>query len=127
MSRRALGVACALALGGCSGPSGSPDPAAALKLVPAPDGIDVAPTGREIGFGRHRPGAEAAVARVLGRPGRPAPCAAPGLSATGWPRTGLTLVFDARDAFVGWRTEGGPAPAPEASAGRTCEAIERAG
>ena len=125
MSRRALGVACALALGGCSGPAGSPDPA--RELVPAPGGIDVVPTGREIGFGRHRPGAEAAVARVLGRPGRPAPCAAPGLSATSWPRSGLTLVFDAREAFVGWRMEGGPARAPEASAGRTCEAIERAG
>jgi hypothetical protein len=98
-------------------------PARGPSLVPAAQGIDVAPTGQEIGFGRHRAGAVAAVARVLGR----APDAAAGppgcpLAAVDWPRDGLTLYFEGRDArFVGWRAgEGRTFPGEPRTAGRTC-------
>jgi hypothetical protein len=97
-------------------------PAHGLSLVPAAEGLDVAPLGQEIGFGRHRPGAVAAVARILGRdgvPARPAACPGGALEAVAWPREGLTLYF-AEEAFVGWRTVPGRRFAEAASAGRVC-------
>ncbi len=92
-----------------------------LTLVPAAQGIDVAPLGQEIGFGRHREGAVAAVSRVLGR--APEAVAAPpgcALEAAEWARDGLTMYFDG-DAFVGWRTVGAGAFAGAIrTAGRSC-------
>jgi len=97
-------------------------PADGLSLVPAAEGLGVAPLGQEIGFGRHRPGAVAAIARILGRegvPARPAACPGGALAAVAWPREGLTLYF-AEEAFVGWRTQPGRRFAESRSAGRVC-------
>ncbi len=98
-------------------------PARGLSLLPAAQGIDVAPTGQEIGFGRHRAGAITAVARVLGRP--PDAVATPpgcSLAEADWAREGLTLYFEGRDArFVGWRAgDGRTFPGEPRTAGRTC-------
>ena len=95
-----------------------------VTLVPAAEGLDVAGTGQEIGFGRHRPGAVAAVTRVLGRaPEAPvgrSDCPGGPLTEIAWPRAGLTLIF-AQDAFVGWQAgEGRRFPGPVRKAGRTC-------
>jgi len=95
-----------------------------VSLVPAAEGLDVAGTGQEIGFGRHRPGAIAAVTRVLGSgpaaPVRRIDCPGGPLTEVAWPREGLTLTF-AQGAFVGWQAgEGRRFPGPLRDAGRTC-------
>jgi hypothetical protein len=98
-------------------------PARGLTLVPAAQGLDVEPTGREISFGRHRAGAVASARRVLGHPpdrvGPPPGC--PLVAAT-WSRDGLTMFFEAHDdAFVGWRAGGGRTFDGEMRrAGRSC-------
>jgi hypothetical protein len=102
----------------------TPPASVGLSLVPAAGGLDVAGSGQEIGFGRHRPGAVAAVARVLGRaPQAPVgriDCPGGPLTVVAWPREGLTLTF-AQGAFVGWQAGLGSAfPGPVRSAGRTC-------
>mgnify|MGYP006296542785 CR=1 FL=1 len=117
-------LAAALALAACvPAPSDDAPRAEGLTLVPAARGIDVAPTGQEIGFGRHRVGTVAAVARVLGRaPDGVGAAHGCDLSAATWGRDGLTMYFAGPDAaFVGWRAGGGRtfAGVPE-SAGRTC-------
>jgi len=92
-----------------------------VTLAPAAQGIAVMPTGQEIGFGRHRPGAVGAVSRVLARaPEARAPPPGCTLAAAAWPRDGLTMYFDG-DAFVGWRAGGGRSfPGEPRSAGRVC-------
>lgn len=116
----ALGVA--LALGACAQPASNPSlPTTGLTIQPGAQGLDIVPVGQEIGFGRFRPGAEAAVARLLGSSGTPVPCAASGLSGTRWERDGLTMVFDAEGAFVGWQAgEGRRFSGPIQSAGVRC-------
>ncbi|MEM1428935.1 MAG: hypothetical protein AAGG09_05720 [Pseudomonadota bacterium] len=121
MTLGALGRAAALsvAVAGCAAPSNDTRaPARGPTIVPAPAGLDVAPLGQEIGFGRFQPGAVAAVTRVVGRsPATTGPrldCPGGPLTEVVWPREDLTLYF-ADQAFVGWRTSG-------SSAGRICGA-----
>jgi hypothetical protein len=115
-------LAAVLVLAACA-PAAPPAPPG-VTLVPAAEGLDVAGTGQEIGFGRHRPGAVAAVTRVLGRapeaPVARTDCPGGPLTEVVWPREGLALTF-ARNAFVGWQAgEGRSFPGPVRRAGRTC-------
>lgn len=100
------------ALAACAPSAEAPAPPSPFALVPAAGGLSVTGSGgREIGFGRDRPGALRTVARIEGRMPASAPCAAPGLEAFRT-RDGLDLIFTAT-SFVGWRN--GPA-----AAGRAC-------
>lgn len=105
-----------LALAGCAAPGrpAGPDPAPPriAALVPTATGVDIPGTGREIGFGRHLPGAEAALTRLYGPPAR-RPCAGGTILAVG----GVELHFTG-DTLTGWRT-------PEAAAGRMCASSGR--
>ena len=118
-------LAAVVVLAACApGPPDAPPVPPGVSLVPAAEGLDVAGTGQEIGFGRHRPGAVAAVTRVLGRAPEPPvgriDCPGGPLTEIAWPRAGLTLTF-AQDAFVGWQAgQGRRFPGPVRSAGRTC-------
>lgn len=102
MKGRGLGaVALAGLLSACG--AGVPDAGGEgrFSLVPAPGGLDVAGSGgREIGFGRDRPGVLETVARVEGRPPRPVSCAGGRSAAT--LRDGTVIVFEG-ETFVGWR------------------------
>ena len=109
MSRALAAVAAlGLALAGCAAPGGTgpgaapfggPDPVPARLAVPVPtrSGIDIPGTDREIGFGRHLPGAEAALTRLYGPPARRA---CPGGTILGI--GALELHFDG-ESFAGWR------------------------
>ena len=110
--RAAAALALALALAGCAG--GAPVPGGAdavpgrvLPPVPTERGVDVPGTGREIGFGRHLPGAEAALARLYGPPAR-RPCAGGTILSVG----ALDLHFRG-ETFAGWESG-------DARAGRLC-------
>ena len=65
--------------------------------VPTRSGIDIPGTGREIGFGRHLPGAEAALTRLYGAPVRRA-CRRGAILGIG----PLELHFEG-ESFAGWR------------------------
>ncbi len=82
-------------------------PARPSPPVPTATGVDIPGTGREIGFGRHLPGAEAALARVYGAPARRA-CGAGTVLTLG----ALELHFE-DEAFAGWRRG-------DETAGRPC-------
>ncbi|MEM7709586.1 MAG: hypothetical protein AAF264_02310 [Pseudomonadota bacterium] len=108
MIRRAAGLA--LVLGGCAAtePSTPPSP---LTLMPAAGGLDVVGSGgREIGFGRERPGAVESAIRVAGGSAEAVPCAAgrDGVRVD----ASLTMIFTGR-TFTGWETD-------EAAAGTPC-------
>ena len=82
-----------------------------LALVPAPGGLDTAGSGgREIGFGRDRPGVLESVGRIEGQVPRPVDCGS-GREAYATSEN-LRLVFEGR-TFVGWES-------PDAAAGRGC-------
>lgn len=108
---RAAALALALTLAGCAGtpppPGVDPVPAELGPPIPTATGIDIPGSGREIGFGRHLPGAEAALARLYGAPAR-RPCAGGTVLALG----ALELHFEG-ESFAGWRQGG-------RSAGRLC-------
>ena len=108
-----------LGLAGCvpAGTTGVPAPApvqrvSGLTLIPGPGGLTVGGSGgREIGFGRDRPGVLESVAKVTGAV--PVAVACPAAGRDGF-RVGLDLVivFEGK-TFVGWETTG-------ARAGRSC-------
>ncbi|MFP4304010.1 MAG: hypothetical protein ACLFQF_03910 [Rhodosalinus sp.] len=102
---RAAPAALILTLAACAAPAPPPAQETALRL--AAGGLDVAGTGREIGFGRAPDGAVAAVSRLLGS----APDARrrdAGCETVRW-AGGLELAF--RDAaFSGWRATPGGLP-----------------
>ena len=112
---RATLAACLLAAGCAAAPIAttprvSGPPAAALRLVPAPNGLDVAGSGgREIGFGRAQAGALAAAEKASGGTAAPIRC---GGGREAFALEGLILVFETQ-RFVGWRRG-------EAEAGRGC-------
>ncbi len=83
-------------------PAGVPAP------VPTATGVDIPGTGREIGFGRHLPGAEAALTRLYGAPARRA-CG----GGTVLTVRSLELHFEG-ETFAGWRRGGD-------SRGRLCD------
>lgn len=121
--RAAAPFAClaALLLAGCSSGAGGGaevPPARGLTIAPGPAGLNIVPTGQEIGFGRFQPGAVAAVSRILGRAPAPAvqriDCVSTPLQEVRWPRDDLALYF-ADQAFVGWAS-------PSGTAGQACQA-----
>ncbi|CTQ32454.1 hypothetical protein [Jannaschia rubra] len=100
--RAACAVLSVVALTACApgATGGGSTRLAGLTLVPAPGGLDVAGSGgREIGFGRDRPGVLDTVARIEGVAPRPVPCGS-GRDAYAT-AGGLRLVFRGR-TFVGW-------------------------
>ena len=114
----------ALALAaGCTGSAGAPPPDPAA-LVPGPAGVAVAGTGLEIGFGRAKAGAVAAVSRLIGPPSGRAACNGPSAAGGGpgevvrWP-SGLALHFP-QGTLTGWERGG-------RSAGRLCRAPQLIG
>ncbi|WP_371155442.1 hypothetical protein [Jannaschia sp. 2305UL9-9] len=87
-------------------------------LTPAPDGLDVSASGgRQIGFGRDRPGVLQTVERITGQHPVDSECPAAGYDAVAL-RSGLILVFRG-EAFVGWQTPDAK-QADRAAAGQTC-------
>ena len=104
----AAGVVLSLALAGCAAPGrdgsgavplGGLDPVPVRLVAPVPTGtgIDIPGTGREIGFGRHLPGAAAALTRLYGAPVRRA-CDGGAILGIG----ALELHFEG-ESFSGWR------------------------
>lgn len=118
----ALGFAGLVGCGGPAQPTSTGGAGPTGDIVLKGDGLDVAGTGLEIGFGRARPGATAAVARLLGaEPSGMRICS--GLQQASW-AAGLALYFR-NDDFVGWSsTSGSLSTANGLSAGDTRETVE---
>ncbi|MEM7643665.1 MAG: hypothetical protein AAF366_14200 [Pseudomonadota bacterium] len=105
--RRPIFGLAVLALTGCA--VVEPTPPSPYTLVPAVGGLQVAGSGREIGFGRDRDGAVASAASVTGAAPEPVPCAGgrQGVRVD----ASLTMIFTGR-TFTGWETEDGAAGTP---------------
>ena len=113
-SFRLAALALALALAGCAAtapppPGADPVPAGLGPPVPTATGIEIPGSGREIGFGRHLPGAAAALTRLYGAPVR-RPCDGGTILALDT----LELHFEG-ESFTGWRQD-------DRSEGRLCAA-----
>ena len=105
-------LAAALLLAGCAAqPAVPPLSAGSDPLRPGPNGIAVAGTDLEIGFGRAQEGAAEAVTRLVGPPDAQSPCPGGGAVLV-WPM-GLAMHFP-DGTFTGWAQDG-------RSAGRLCD------
>jgi hypothetical protein len=115
-------------LAGCVA-TAPPPPPAATELRLAQQGLDVAGTGLEIGFGRARDGAVAAVTRLLRRPPdgtARADCSSGRFEIVRW--TGALSMHFRDGAFLGWTAPPhatalfGPDTPASLRAGQTCGA-----